>query len=546
MARQITVEILGNAKGFTDATQDAIGATGRMKNVLAGVGLGIGESAWNLATDAVGQFVDGLGDAKQAYLDDVASQDKLAAAMKANVQHQRATTAAIEEVIAARMRLGWSDDQQRDSLAELVAITKDEGKALDLQRQAMDLARLKGMDLGTASEILGKVYGGNTGILSRYGIQLKKGASATEALAAIQAMAGGQAEAYAEGPLGKQEAAEIRVGEAMERVGKIVADISAVVLPMAADAFEWLAGVIGDVWEAIGPTVTAFVEGLQPALAALQPVVVQLGTIFGEVMANISAVVQGAVAVLTEVWNTFGANITAAIGTAFAFVQETIGNALAVVQGIWDTFAALFAGDWSAVWEGVQAVFAAIWDQIRNVFDTITGLIGNALDAFGKLVGDAWDGILKTIGDGIATFVGFFTDLPGQIGKAVGGLFDGIPDAFRRALNWVIGIWNGLGFTLGPFNLGPLGTIGPWSLGTPDLPYFHQGGVVPGAAGSDVLAVLQAGERVIPRGGGGGGTLVIEVNGVSVLTPGAAERLAELVAPVVTRWQQGRGVYGAG
>jgi len=39
----------------------------------------------------------------------------------------------------------------------------------------MDFARLKEIDLSTASELLGKVYAGNLGMLSRYGIVLEKG-----------------------------------------------------------------------------------------------------------------------------------------------------------------------------------------------------------------------------------------------------------------------------------------------------------------------------------------------------------------------------------
>ena len=96
------------------------------------------------------------------------------------------------------------------SLAKLVSVTKDATEALELQRIAMDLARLRGMDLATASDLIGKVYGGNVGILSRYGIQLEKGTTATEALAEIQRRAAGQAAAYADTTQGKLVRAQIR------------------------------------------------------------------------------------------------------------------------------------------------------------------------------------------------------------------------------------------------------------------------------------------------------------------------------------------------
>src|SRR5690606_34194396 len=134
-----------------------------------------------------------------------------------------------------------------------------------------------------------------------------------------------------------------------------------------------------------------------------------------------------------------------------------------------------------------------------------------------------------------------------------------LKDAFRNVINGIIDIWNSLdfsftlgpweiggfdppgpgsfpGFTIGPysFNFGlpdlpkfhdggvvpgapgtrgpahpppgpgsfPGFTIGPYSFnfGLPDLPKFHDGGVVPGAPGTEVLATLQAGETVLPIG----------------------------------------------
>jgi hypothetical protein len=56
--------------------------------------------------------------------------------------------------------------------------------------------------------------------------------------------------------------------------------------------------------------------------------------------------------------------------------------------------------------------------------------------------------------------------------------------------------------------------------------------VVPGTPGSDVLAVLQAGERVLPRGASGGPIVVVNINGglidgptIDALTNALARRL---------------------
>jgi hypothetical protein len=58
---------------------------------------------------------------------------------------------------------------------------------------------------------------------------------------------------------------------------------------------------------------------------------------------------------------------------------------------------------------------------------------------------------------------------------------------------------------------------------------------------------LGSGPRTGGSGGGASGApavLQINVNGVQVFTPGAAQQLAALIAPAITSWQQSRRVFG--
>jgi predicted nucleic acid-binding Zn-ribbon protein len=198
---------------------DRLGKGAASASFAGNVGAQALAKGFGLLDQAGSAVIHMLGEANQAALEEERSISKLDAALRANVDSYDGNAAAVEKVIASRIRLGYADDEQRDSLAVLVSVTKDATKALDLQRTAMDLARLRGMDLATASLLIGKVHAGNIGILSRYGIQLEKGTTATEALAEIQRRAAGQAEAYARDGIGKVEAAQIRLDEAMEKLG---------------------------------------------------------------------------------------------------------------------------------------------------------------------------------------------------------------------------------------------------------------------------------------------------------------------------------------
>ena len=136
-------------------------------------------------------------------------------------------------------------------------------------------------------------------------------------------------------------------------------------------------------------------------------------------------------------------------------------------------------------------LLVAAWNLMWKVISTVVSGIRSA-------VGGAKDWIVGRFND----LVGFVKKLPGRIASAATGLWDGIKNAFRGALNWIIDKWNGLQFTVGPISMGPLGQLGPWTMGTPKLPRFHEGGVVPGPMGAEVPIMARAGETVLPTQNG--------------------------------------------
>ncbi len=148
-----------------------------------------------------------------------------------------------------------------------------------------------------------------------------------------------------------------------------------------------------------------------------------------------------------------------------AFVLPLLGSALNQLTGH-------FNATW-AIWRGIFNGIAAGWRFIS----------GAAVTAKNFVVGQ------------FNSLVAFLRGLPARAGRAFSGMFDGIKSAFRSAVNWVISRWNSFSI---PGVSTPFGQIGGFS--TPDIPMFHQGGTMPGAPGTEGLALLQAGEKVTPPG----------------------------------------------
>jgi phage-related protein len=142
-----------------------------------------------------------------------------------------------------------------------------------------------------------------------------------------------------------------------------------------------------------------------------------------------------------------------------------------------------FQSIWKTVWGGIKSAAAAVWHWLRD---------------------DAWPGIR-----------GFF-DRVGNVAKAVprviksafSGLVDIITWPFRTAFNFAARAWNN---TVGRLRWSVpdwVPIIGGRSMSAPKLPTFHRGGTVPGAPGTEVLALLQSGERVTPAGQDAGRTVL--------------------------------------
>lgn len=124
------------------------------------------------------------------------------------------------------------------------------------------------------------------------------------------------------------------------------------------------------------------------------------------------------------------------------------------------------------------------------VIDKGKALVGWFADLPGKIGGFFAD--IPKKGEAL---VGWFKDLPGKIGGFFGGVGSIISKPFTSAFQGIKDFWNnnvgGKGFSVPDWIPG----IGGKSF---TIPKFHSGGIMPGAPGSEGLALLQAGERITP------------------------------------------------
>lgn len=211
---------------------------------------------------------------------------------------------------------------------------------------------------------------------------------------------------------------------------------------------------------------------------------------------------------------------------AFAKLVEILG---AVVDWISKNkeAALIIAGVTAAIWALNAAMNA---NPIVLVVTLIAGLVAaitilwTKSASFRQFFIDVWNGIKDTVGT-VANWIrdrandigNFFAAIPRRIADAFGNIGDAIGRAFKSALNVAIDVINWFVDRANDIIYG-INVVSPFD----DIPYIshiarlHTGGEVPGTPGTEKLAILQAGERVLPlgsSGGSGGGTTQVIFGG---------------------------------
>jgi phage-related minor tail protein len=198
----------------------------------------------------------------------------------------------------------------------------------------------------------------------------------------------------------------------------------------------------------------------------------------------------------------------------FQTIWEAVWGFLKMI-GSWfaGPFKDFFVNTWQAIWGFFKAVGAWFAGPFANFFV----MLWQKIVAFAKGVWTAikmyftfWINIYKTLMSWATTavnwmvgkltsFVNFIRSIPGKIRGALSSMWDGLKAGFRVALNWVIGKWNSLHFTIPSFSV--LGhTFGGGTIGVPHIPQLADGGLVKATAGGTLVNVGEGGqdEAVVP------------------------------------------------
>jgi|Laugrefabdmm15sn_1035127.scaffolds.fasta_scaffold02060_5 hypothetical protein len=233
MSLVLNVEILGEFKKLTSATQGANKQLQGLQGVAKKISSGIGRA---FATIGVGLsfalITRELKEAAQAAVEDQKSQGLLATALQNTTGANNAQIASVEKSIKKmQLQASVADDEIRPAFAKLARATGDVEESTRLMSLALDIAAGTGKSLDAVTTALSRAVGpeGTTGALERLVPAIK---GAKDPMAELEKLFAGSAEKAAN--LDPYQRMNIIFGEMQEQVGMAL-------LPVLEKFSTWLA-----------------------------------------------------------------------------------------------------------------------------------------------------------------------------------------------------------------------------------------------------------------------------------------------------------------
>lgn len=342
---------------------------------------------------------------------------------------------------------------------------------------------------------------------------------------------------------------------------QLVGDTIAQLLPIAGPVFEQLAGLLASVLDAVLPILPPLFELasaiLTPLIGILSQVVAALAPFINQLVAMLAPIIAQIAPILAEVGSILGEALTQAISMLMPILMPLIEAVLGLFKSLLPLIPPLIQiaanllplmfvsfqvlipivtklVEWLTVLVEGALKIAIPW--IEKVAEW-AGKLGEMFTNIGPKIAEFAQGLKDKIGEAkdwvvekFTAVVDFVKGLPGKIAESTKNMWDGIKNAFKDALNWLIQKWNN--FSLGfDFKIPVINKQIKFSIDTPDIPLFADGGRIsgPGTGRSDsILARLSNGEFVVnARDTARNLPLLNQINNGGTPTPGMLPAFAD-------------------
>lgn len=179
------------------------------------------------------------------------------------------------------------------------------------------------------------------------------------------------------------------------------------------------------------------------------------------------------------------------VATKTKFFQTVWGAVWGFLKMVGGWIKTVFVGYFTFMWKILLVVVKAIWAAVKMYFGFWFGLFQKVKGWVVSAVTFMWNKW--------KAYVGFLMSIPGKVSARLSRMWDGMKNGFRSAINWVIGKWNSLSFSIPSFSI--LGkSFGGGTIGVPRIPQLADGGVAKATPGGTLVNVGEGreDEAIVP------------------------------------------------
>lgn len=433
--------------GLAGAEAELTRAGGGFSSVLTGIGMSIGQGIAGIATQAIGQVTQFIGESIGA------ASDLSETISKTQVLFGDSSGALLAWSQTAATTFGQSQQQALDAVTTFATFGSAAGIggdqlvsfSTDFAELASDLASFNNTTPEAAIEAIGAALRGETEPMRAYGVMLddasmrqealKLGliATTTEALTPQQKVLAAQSLIYQQTTAAQGDFARTSDGLANQQriLNATMEDLKSTVGQALLPVVLAFTGALNNLVQAVLPPLRTFMqERVIPVMqrfgdfisATLGPLLGKLSTWFSGLgstmreqadgpmkylsdwfnanMPRIQQIVDGVINALTWAWDTFGTHIMFVVNNTFGILASVVDMALRNVMDVVTLVLQLLTGDWTGAWETLNDI---VERTLNTLLGVVTGLIANLTSLFTNVDwGAVGAAIIQGIRDGIS------------------------------------------------------------------------------------------------------------------------------------------------
>lgn len=192
---------------------------------------------------------------------------------------------------------------------------------------------------------------------------------------------------------------------------------------------------------------------------------------------------------ITFIWKHDGDLILRLVIRLAHGIAQIFTGLFQILDGTMHLIADVLTGKWSHVGQDLLKITHGFWNIIVGLFRVGGALLAFIFHSAGRAIEAGWDATMSYVRGKWSdaqgwikgqwdALVGWLSNLPGRVGHALSGLWDGLASGFRSAINSIINWWDNLSFGIPGFNPPGPGSFPGVTIHTPYIAPFAHGGYV--------------------------------------------------------------------